>query len=209
MGGVIVLPGWTSSRIRNGYVLALGIVAAVVSGCSDTRLTFTQSGKGGPHTYLLTARQCTWANTAEGGACVALTYQWDTHAGQFILEGVRSRYLRVVIRLPEPLVGPGSGTEVELKPGMVQAYDDYTDRGMCFSGGAGRVNVLCGKANKLTGSFEVQCRGFLPGREQTSRFSDDYTLRARFEAQPDAASTLRTVDDVAWFFASPERRPVR
>ena len=201
-------PGLGSSRFRTGHLLAVGLIASIVGGCRDARLTFTQSSKEGPHTFLLTPTECTWANTAAGGSSLALTYRWDTHAGQFILQGVRSYYLRMVIQLPEALGGPGSGGEYELKSGMVQAYDDYTRRGICFTGGPGRITLQCDQDNKLTGSFEVTCRGFLPGRKHTSRFSDDYTLRARFEARPDAAATRRTTDQVGWFFVTPKRRPV-
>jgi len=200
--------GSSSLRVGVGCLLALGLVVMVVVGCPDTRLIFTQTVKGTPQTFLLTARECTWANAAEGGACLALRYQWDTHAGQFILQGVRSSYVRLVIRLPEPLAGPGDGGDYELRPGMVQAYDDGTDRGICYTGGPGRVSVRCDQDNKVTGSCEVTCRGFLPGREKTSRFSDDYVLRARFVARPDAAATLSTAADVGWFFVTPERRPV-
>ncbi|MBN1345704.1 MAG: hypothetical protein JXQ73_23630 [Phycisphaerae bacterium] len=180
----------------------------ILAGCNDTRLTFTQSGKGGPQTYLLTARECTWSNTEKGGCCLALTYQWDTHAGQFILEGVRSSYLRLVIWLPEALSSSGTGGEFQLKEGMVQGYDDEPDRGLCYTGGPGRISIRCDSENKVTGSFEVTCRGFLPGWQKTSPFSDDYILRARFDALPNATTTLRMSTDIGWFFATPQRRPV-
>jgi len=200
--------GLGSLHFRLGHLLAVGLIASMIGGCRDARLTFTQSTKEGPHTFLLTPTECTWANTEAGGASLALTYRWDTHAGQFILQGVRSYYLRMIIQLPEALAGAGSGGEYALEPGMVQAYDDYTRRGVCFTGGPGRITLQCDKDNKLTGSFEVTCRGFLPGRKHTSRFSDDYTLRARFEARPDAAATRRTADRVRWFFVTPKRRSV-
>ncbi len=201
-------PGLGNSRTRTGHLLVVALVAVSLAGCSSTKLSFTQTGKGGPTTYLLTVRECTWANMPDGGACLALTYQWDTHAGQFILEGVRSSYLRVVIRLADPLTGPGSGGTYDLGPQMVQAYDDDTDRGMCYAGGPGSITLQCDKDNKLKGSFEVTCRGFLPGHRTTGLFSDDYTLRARFEAVPDAARTLGTSKEVGWFFATPQRRLV-
>ena len=192
---------WT--RIGRSWVAGMAVAAA--AGCNDTRLSIEQTGREGTHTFVLTARECTWANTPDGECCLALSYQWDTHAGQFILEGVRSSYLRLVIRLPEAIGGPGTGGEFPLRSGMVQAYDDYTDRGMCFTGGPGRVSVQLDKNNRAVGSFVVTCRGFLPGRGEKSLFSDDYVLRARFEALPNADATLRMADEVGLFFATPRR----
>ena len=194
------------SHVYGVGLVTLGLIVVAGTGCNDTRMTFTQSGKAGPRTFLLTARDCTWANDENGGTCLALSYQWDTHAGQFILEGVRSSYLRVIIRLPNALNGPGDGGEYELTDGMVRGYDDYTDRGLCYTGGPGRINVRCDKDNKAVGSYEVTCRGFLPGRGVTSLFSDDYILRARFEALPNGPATRRMSDEVGWFFATPKRR---
>lgn len=202
-------PASNTSRRLKGRLPALGLALSFIAGCGkDTRLTFTQTSKEGPLTYLLTPRQAAWANSQDGTTCLALTYQWDTHAGQFILEGVRSSYLRVVIRLPESITGPGSAGDYEMRPGMVQAYDDYTKRGICYTGGPGRINVRCDQNNKLIGSFEVKCRGFLPGRAERSLFSDDYILRANFDARPDAVATRSMVKEVGWFFATPKRTPV-
>lgn len=196
------------SQSRSGRCCAHGLVVTGLlvsaAGCADTRLSFEQTGPRGAKTFLLTARQCTWANTPDGGSCLALTYEWETHAGQFILEGVRSKYFRIVIFLPQPIHGMGGGGVFETKPGMLRAYDDYTERGMVFTGGPGRVTVRCDDKNVVAGSFEVTCRGFLPGRGEKSLFSDDYVLRARFEAKPSAELTARMVEEVGWFFATPK-----
>ncbi len=194
-----------SRRGTTAFVL-IASIGCLAAGCSDTRLTFTQSGKEGPEKYRLTPRRCTWTNLADGGCCLSLLYQWDTHAGQFILEGVRSNYLRIIIRLPDQLEAVGSSLDVELQPGMVQAYDDHTPRGICYTGGPGRITLRCIKDAKVLGTFEVTCRGFLPGRGPQSLFSDDYVLSAQFEAEPDAEATLRAMADVGWFFTTPERR---
>ncbi len=178
------------------------------TGCSDSRMTITQSSREGPVTYELTCHRVTWSNTEKGGCCLALTHQWNTHAGQFILHGVRSSYVRMVVHLPRPLEGPGSGYEMELRPGMVQAYDDAPDRGLCYTGGPGRISLQCGEENKVTGSLEVTCRGFLPGRQEMGLFGDEYVFRVKFEAEPDAAATLRTADEVGWYFATPQKRNV-
>ncbi len=192
-------------RIPMSLAAASTMLVAFLTGCVDTRLNIEQSGKSGVYYFQLTAKECTWANTSDGKSILALTYQWDTHAGNFILEGVRSRYLRLVINLPEVISTGGATREHTLEQGMVQAYDDYTDRGMCFTGGPGRVIVLGDKENNVTGSFLVTCRGFLPGRGEKSLFSDDYILSARFEARPNAAATLKMADDVGLFFATPQR----
>lgn len=196
-----------SGLTRRGSValVVAALIGGATAGCGDTRLTFTQSGKEGPEKYRLTPRRCTWTNLADGGCCLSLLYQWDTHAGQFILEGVRSNYLRIIIRLPEQLAAVGSSLDMELKPGMVQAYDDQTPRGICYTGGPGRISLRCIKDAKVLGTFEVTCRGFLPGRGPRSLFSDDYVLSAQFEAEPDAEATLRAMADVGWFFTTPER----
>lgn len=202
-------PGFDMLRNGTGRLLALGLMLPILAGCGkSTRLTFTQSSKEGPRTFLLTARSATWANSEDGKALLALTYRWDTHAGQFILDGVRSKYVRLIITLPESIAGAGSSGEYDLGPGLVRGYDDYTRRGMCYTGGPGRINVRCDADNKLVGSFEVKCRGFFPGRTETSRFSDDYILRAGFEALPDAPATRVAAKEIGWFFASPKRRPV-
>jgi hypothetical protein len=202
-----VTPRISPWQLHAGGVCLAMMAAAGATGCNDTRLSIEQTGKTGSHMFLLTARECSWANTPEGECVLALSYQWDTHAGQFILEGVRSSYLRLVIKLPKAVSGPGGGGEFPLTHGMVHAHDDY-DRGMCFTGGPGHVTVHCGKDNRVTGTFMVTCRGFLPGRGEKSLFSDDYVMRAWFEASPDAAATLRMLDQVDSSFATPQRYPV-